>query len=299
MTAPNQLNELLEEAGLQDSAVEKLVDEYAAMQTRLVEEEYEEVGVHIGRFCEALVQILSVELKQELPTKVKVSEFAHNLRENVGSGEPDSIRYILSQMLLTAYTIRNNRDTVHIDLQNPVNRSDARTGVAVCSWMLAEITRVYGVDTEVDNPDEIADIINKLSKPHEEEPLKRLEESRYDIDKFAVRDALEGVIHLVEDDEDIRPGPDFEKYSPEQKLVAILLGRLAAYQLNYSPPNTSRRLIGCDEEWLSERSNVDKYQIGNSLEDLDFVFNQESENGYFVPGYRSEEAIQFLESTEE
>jgi len=50
---------------------------------------------------------------------------------------------------------------------------------------------------------------------------------------------------------------------------------------------------------LSERSNVDKYQIGNSLEDLDFVFNQESENGYFVPGYRFEEAIQFLESTEE
>ena len=48
MTAPNQLNELLEEAGLQDSAVEKLVDEYAAMQTRLVEEEYEEVRVLVS-----------------------------------------------------------------------------------------------------------------------------------------------------------------------------------------------------------------------------------------------------------
>ena len=66
----------------------------------------------------------------------------------------------------------------------------------------------------------------------------------------------------------------------------LLLGRLAAYTQNYSEQ------LGVEECWIDDRVS---FNTGNRIERLSFVFSDSEEGGYYIPGFRVEEAVEFLD----
>lgn len=288
MSAIEEVESLLVDSGLRKKAVEILLEEFAAMQSRFREEEYAEVGVHMGRFCEAMVKILRVEAGFELKARPSVSNFAHELRDDAGGSVPEGVQYGVSDMLLTAYRIRNERDTVHIDLENPVRRSDARTGVTVCSWMLVELIRGYAIDGDTEDIEEIGQLIDQITESTEENPLERLRQSRYEFDERRVADALEGLIN-IEEDETVAPDQGLARLDKEGQVTAILLGQLAAYKLGAD--NTGRK-----KGWISENTDLTSGQARGKARKMSYVFEDDSEGGYYIPGFRVDEAITLIES---
>jgi hypothetical protein len=280
--------EMLIDAGLRESAVERLADEYAKMRRRFQQEEYEEVGAHVGRFCEAVVHVLSIELGETLDDEVQVSQFAHDLRKDIGTGEPDSVQYILSEALLMAYKIRSHRDTVHLDLQKPVSRSDTRVGIATCSWIFAELIHVYGDADDDSRREKVGSVISDISEPTDGQPLRRLEVSKYEFDEEKVADALSGYVRFVREDEDVQPDSDFSGLGRKSQIVSLLLGKLSGYKIGYYSS------IGAKKNWIGKRYGYKQSKVTDNASKLDFVFRDTSENGYHIPGYRVDEAVDYL-----
>jgi hypothetical protein len=288
MSAIEEVESLLVDSGLRKKAVEVLLEEFAAMQRRFREKEYAEVGVHMGRFCEAMIKILRVEAGFELKARPSVSNFAHELRDDGGGNVPEGVQYGISDMLLTAYRIRNERDTVHIDLENPVRRSDARTGVTVCSWMLVELIRGYAIDGDTEDIEEIGQLIDRITESTEENPLERLRQSRYEFDERRVADALEGLIN-IDEDETVAPGQCLTQIDIKAQITAVLLGQLAAYK--HGADNA-----GKGKKWISENTDVSELLVSSKIKDMQYVFEDDSEGGYYIPGFRVDEAVSLIES---
>lgn len=163
MKADNIQQELLR-AGLHEESVDRLVDNFQSMQFHLRQSNYEEAGGQIGNFCENMVNILRDKMGQGVVSNPQVGTFVKQVTSGkFGTNEPKEARLLVPRTLRAAYDIRNNRDSVHVNLNVPVNHSDTQTGVRLCSWMLAELLRIYG---DMNDMDTIANIITNLSDPH-------------------------------------------------------------------------------------------------------------------------------------
>lgn len=163
MTVDHIERKLLD-AGLHEESVKRLIGHYQSMQLRLRQGNYEEVGTHIGKFCENMTNILANQMGQPVQSNPVIHQFVTNCENgSIGTTEPDEIRLGVARMLRATYDIRNNRDTVHVNLEVPVNQADSQTGVRMCSWMLAEVLRVYGAGDN--DMDDVAELIEELSTP--------------------------------------------------------------------------------------------------------------------------------------
>lgn len=158
------IQEQLLDAGLHEESVERLLEHYQDMRFRLGNREYIDAGAHIGNFCENLTNLILAETNQGAQARPSVGNFI----DNILNGNYDTsdlvyeIRVTIPRAMRVAYDLRNNRDSVHINLDVPVNHSDTQTAVRLCTWMLIELLRVYGDENHVD---EIADLIEELADP--------------------------------------------------------------------------------------------------------------------------------------
>jgi hypothetical protein len=158
------VQEQLLDAGLHEESVERLLEHYQDMRFRLGNREYIDAGAHIGNFCENLVNLILAETNQGAQARPSAGNFV----DNILNGNYDTsdlayeIRVTIPRAMRVAYDLRNNRDSVHINLDVPVNHSDTQTAVRLCTWMLTELLRVYGDENHVD---EIADLIEELADP--------------------------------------------------------------------------------------------------------------------------------------
>lgn len=286
------IRQWLVEAGLREQAVDQLLDEYKKAQTRFKEGEYAEVGVHVGRFCEAVVYMLRLEIGSELTEEESVREFAQEcLHGNFAADHSDAINQHIPNMLNTAYDIRSNRDAAHLNLETAVNRADARLGIALCSSMLVELLKEFvAVDDEIDI-DEVATAINQLSEPVEENPLDALVASRFDFDRSEVVTVLEDLVWIVEEDGTVKPDSDFGDLSRKRQLTALALGRLAAYDLNHLDQ------AGAKSSWFADRIDYDESKVKQYIEDLDFFSKNWEYGGRHIPGHRVNDAVNYLDDT--
>ncbi|MFC7044610.1 hypothetical protein ACFQH6_03535 [Halobacteriaceae archaeon GCM10025711] len=158
-----QIKGELVDAGLHEESVERMLDHYEKMRLALGSHKYGEAGRHIGTFCENTVNLLREEMGEGVKPSVKVGKFVDDsLNGKIGLGAPDEVRLSIPRAISAAYEIRNNRDSVHVNLDVPVNHADTQTGVRICSWILGELLRVYG---DEDHMDEIAQLIDELASP--------------------------------------------------------------------------------------------------------------------------------------
>lgn len=282
----NKIREWLIGAGLRKKAVDSLLEERKKMRTHFQQEEYLEVGVNVGRFCEAVVQILQLKINSEL-TNESVRDFAKRFRHS-GSAEDYStaINQHIPNMLHTAYDIRSNRDAAHLNLETPINRANAVLGIALCSSMLIELIREFVAEQEVDDIDEIANVINQLSTSVEENPLRSLVISRYEFDRELVLEALKTRVVIEEETNEVKPGHSFSELEVTQQIIALALGRLSAYDLNYIEE------VGGSVAWFSVTCTYEGDQVKQELRNYDLMENDSG--GYYLPGYNVKEAANRL-----
>jgi hypothetical protein len=285
----NEIKDTLLDAGLEERGVEKVIEEYSIVQTKFQNGEYAAVGQHSGRFCEGIRRILRYDMDDKYTSDDPVRSFSTELRNREDEGHYSSaIHNHLSNMLHTAWDIRSNRDAAHMNLETAVNKADAKLSVALCSSILVELVREFAseeVDIDVAH---IANIIEELSVQTEENPLRQLIASKYEFDRTNVAEALDGLVSIVESDEDIRPGLEFHDLRSKQQVVALALGRLAAHDLGV----INSEDVACGVNWFNERAKTDS--VNKYLENTDYI-EQKEYNAYFIPGYQAENAIAELE----
>lgn len=280
--------ELLD-GGLHEQSVKRLLEHYQSMQTRMKEGEYDEAGTHIGNFSENMVNILRDQMDESVQSRPDVGTFVDSCTSrNIGNSEPDSIQLQVPRTLRAAYDIRNNRDSVHVNLKVPVNHADTQAGIAMCSWMLAEVLRTYGASDDTDDMKEVGDLIEELSEPVTDgNPLKELETSHDDFDRQSVVRALNSAVQIAEGE--VRTKREFNSLDTTDKVVTLLLGRRAAADLNHLDN------AGVSSSWLGDCAGVSDSHVRHIIGEFDFIEHRPNIGGYYIPGYRVEGTIDYLE----
>lgn len=272
---------------LREDGVDKLINEYSQMRRRFQEEEYAEVGISVGRFCEAMVSILDYKFTSKLDDK-SVREFAQaSINDEIGESYPPAINQHIPNMLHTAYDIRSNRDSAHVNFDTAVNRTDARVGTALCASMLVELTHEFIDEDKIEDVDDIVAVLDQLADPIEQSPLDSLVASKYDFDHEEVANLLDGLIIIVDEDNEVEPGLGFFDLNVKEQVTALALGRLAAYKRDIVYQ------IGAKENWYTDR--VDAIgSVDTKLEESEFIRCDFSDGGYHIPGYQVKNAIEVL-----
>ncbi|APX95721.1 hypothetical protein [Natronorubrum daqingense] len=155
--------ELLD-ADLHEESVNDLIEHYRDMRFHLANENYVEAGAHVGNFCENLANIIRAETGEGVDPYIGVGNFLDSILN--GNFPKNGLDYevytTIPRTMRVAYDLRNNRDSVHVNLEVEVNHSDTQTAVRLCTWMLAEMLRVYSDEDHLDN---VAEIIEQLAAP--------------------------------------------------------------------------------------------------------------------------------------
>ncbi len=151
-------------AGLHEESVNDLLEHYRDMRFHLSNQNYVEAGAHVGNFCENLANIILEETGEGVNPHISVGTFIDDiLNGNLPKNGLDYEVYTtIPRTMRVAYDLRNNRDSVHVNLEVEVNHSDTQTAVRLCTWILAEMTRVY---SDEDHLDDVAEIIEELAAP--------------------------------------------------------------------------------------------------------------------------------------
>jgi hypothetical protein len=285
----DEVSGLLVNAGLQEGAVDKLLDEYEEMQSRFKREKYAEIGINIGHFCEAIVHILRVEIDSE-PKSETVREFTQEcIRGDFAEDYSEAVNQHIPNMLNTAYDIRSNRDAAHMNLETPVNRADARLGIALCSSMLIEIIREFVAEGDREDINKISKIIEEISDTVDQNPLDTIVKSRYEFNEGEMAETLEDKITIVKEANEVEPGPDFFELSDRNQIVALALGRLAAYNREI----IEEHRIAQRKDWFSERVDATSGSCNTMLREIDCI-KERNGNQYYIPGYQVPKATEKL-----
>lgn len=286
-----QIREELLDGGLHEESVDRLLDRYESMQSRFSQGKFDEAGTHIGNFCENMVNILRDQMGEGVEPRPSVGTFVdHCLSNNMGTNEPDSIRLQIPRMLRAAYDIRNNRDSVHVNLRVPVNRADTQAGIAICSWMLAEILRVFGDGT--DDMDTIGVLITEISEPvTDRNPLDALAQNPGEFDREALLEVLDGMVRIAGTEVHPITGTVFESLPTTDQVVVLLLGRRAAADIGNIDD------AGARVSWISDLIHVTDERVRQIIREFGFIQAGNSDGEYEIPGHRVSEALGRLSIT--
>lgn len=150
-------------AGLHQQSVERLLDYYEAMQFHLQAGEFDEIGNDVGNFCENAANVVLSSMGEQIRPNISFGDFMDDIENGVLNTNVDrGLRLTIPRMLRGAYELRSTRDYVHTDLENPVNHADSQTAVEICSWVLADLIRIHGNPSHMD---EIAEMIENAISP--------------------------------------------------------------------------------------------------------------------------------------
>jgi hypothetical protein len=121
-----------------------------------------------GKFIEAALKALWVYCKEIVPAgkHFKAGAIMTDLEKKVGN--PDTIRLTIPRACRFAYEIASNRGARHDADEIDANEMDARTVVAVCSWILSEMVRFSQKGQDLEFARETVDGLMKRRYPFAE-----------------------------------------------------------------------------------------------------------------------------------
>lgn len=150
-------------AGLHQQSVDRMLEHYEAMQFHLQAGQYDEIGNDVGNFCENAANVVLSSMREPIRSNISFGQFMDDMENGVLNTSADrGLRLTIPRMLRSAYELRSTRDYVHTDLENPVNHADSQTAVEICSWVLADLIRIHGTPSHMD---EIAGMIEDVTSP--------------------------------------------------------------------------------------------------------------------------------------
>ena len=285
---PRQLVEMLSETELYDDAVSELIDRFITMESHLERGDFTQVTEHVEEFCKAYVHLLNIELGEPLEEDTDVDAFIRRSRHGeIETTETTSVEKSVPDMLSAAVGTLRQRAAGTSELEDSIDRSDARVVSAISAWLIIELVRLYAEEDTFNEIENIESLIEERVADTKEQPSADLVRSRYEFDSSRLNQKLDGVVFIERESKDVVPGPKFPN-SRGGKITALLLGRIESYDREFCEE------LGVKKSWIGKR--IDQTVTPVVLDDLDFVFKNSDDGGYYIPGFRVEEALEFLES---
>lgn len=132
-------------ASLPTTLKESLLGEYHSLTNNFREHRWLPSELSGGKFCEIVFTILQGYASKNYPSSPqKPSDFVSACRKlETNKDVPRSFQILIPRMLPALYEIRNNRGVGHIGGDVDPNQIDATLVVSTCSWIMAELVRVY------------------------------------------------------------------------------------------------------------------------------------------------------------
>ena len=143
-----------------------LIKEYNSIIQNYLERRWTASELSGGKFCEIVYTILdgyACGTYASAPsTPGNFPQACRNLERN--THVPRSFKILIPRMLPPLYEIRNNRSVGHAGGDVDSNFMDAQAVVAMCSWVLGELIRVYH-NTSIPNAQKIVDSVTSRKVP--------------------------------------------------------------------------------------------------------------------------------------
>lgn len=283
-----EIHSQLINAGLHEESVNRLIDHYTKMRRYLREENYDDVGNHVGNFCENVVNILQDYIGEGVENHPDVNTFVNSITS--GKFDPTELDYetqfVLPHTLRAAYDLRNRRDSVHVNLKIPVNHSDQQTAVRQCSWILAELVRYFG---DKEDLDEIRLLIEELARPvttlYEDKRVYLIGRVEEVLPEYITIDTLSG-------------DPLFKEPYYELDGKNQLVAQLLFFSTKQILGEIDKTEIGRSSDELASNMNVSPSAVRGYVSRIDIVDSNSDVSGYFIPESKIVAAVQMLAETE-
>jgi len=135
---------------LPDSLRSELIDTYSEIVRNYSERRWEPSELNGGKFCEVVYSIVNGAISGVFPVNatkptnmVEACRVIESSPANTAHVGDRSLRILIPRMLLPLYEIRNNRGVGHVGGDVDPNSMDATTVLAMASWILAELCRIF------------------------------------------------------------------------------------------------------------------------------------------------------------
>lgn len=146
-----------------------MLENYSEMRLFYGTGRYEVVGTYVGNFCENAANIVLQILTGDIDPTPSLGTILQEIERNNNDPSIDKmLRITIPRFLRAAYEMRSHRDTVHVNLEVPVNQSDQYVAVTMCGWILAEFVRIYG-DAEAEEARELIEGLARNVSPYIDE----------------------------------------------------------------------------------------------------------------------------------
>jgi hypothetical protein len=280
----SEIRTQLVQAGLHEESVDRLINHYTKMRRYLREENYDDVGNHVGNFCENVVNILRDFVGLGVEDHPDLDTFVNEItgRKYDPTGLDYETQFVLPHTLRAAYDLRDRRDSVHVNLEIPVNHSDQQTAVRQCSWILAELVRYFG---DKEDLDEIRLLIEELARPvsslYEDKRVYLIGKVEKILPKYITIDTTSGDPLVKESYYDL---------TGREQFIAQLLF--------YSTKNILGELdgekIGRSSDELASNMTVSSSDVMDYANQMHVVDSDPKAGGYYIQESKIVAAVQIL-----
>jgi hypothetical protein len=124
----------------------RIIKAYTELKTRVLEGQFDAVGVRAGRFAETMLRVLQHLLTGTYtPFTASLTNFkgeCERLEKTPTSAGAEGLRILMPRALAFLYTLRNKRDFGHAGGEVDANEIDSETATRLADWSLSELVRV-------------------------------------------------------------------------------------------------------------------------------------------------------------
>ncbi len=132
-------------ASVPDALRDPLLGEFVQIVQNYLERRWSPSELSGGRFCEVVYTILEGYARSSYPSAPsKPRDFVAACRTlETHTHVPRSFQILIPRLLPALYEIRNNRGVGHVGGDVNPNHMDANAVLAISSWVMAELVRVF------------------------------------------------------------------------------------------------------------------------------------------------------------
>lgn len=137
-------------AGIPEGLRNPLITSYQEIASNYAEHRWEPAELNGGKLCEIVFTILDGSLSGVFTAKpskpanmVDSCRALEKIPAQASRVGDRSLRILIPRMLTSLYEIRNNRNVGHVGGDVDPNHLDATVVFGMCSWIMAELVRVF------------------------------------------------------------------------------------------------------------------------------------------------------------
>ncbi|MCB9811568.1 hypothetical protein H6783_01515 [Candidatus Nomurabacteria bacterium] len=156
---------------LPDGLRDELVESYSEIVRNYSERRWEPSELNGGKFCEVVYSVVDGAISGNFPAQATKPNNMVDACRLLESSSPNpsrtgdrSLRILIPRMVLPLYEIRNNRGVGHVGGDVNPNYMDATTVLAMASWILAELCRIFH-NVSIDEAQETVDALVEKRYP--------------------------------------------------------------------------------------------------------------------------------------